>query len=127
MGRRRLDNLGHLHRLRNIGRLRRRLNLFPLDRLRLHPLSLAHGRGLGRGFGWRGGRRDFNEGDLDRRRGFFHLERKMHETHEHEEEDVQHKGPRPESQKGRILPEFIHRGDVVHDPTFFSSFLTRSS
>ena len=89
LGRRCLDDIRHLDRLRNVGRLRRRLNLFPLDRLRLQPLSLAHGRGLGRGFGWRGGRRDFNEGDLDRGRGFFHLERKMHETDEHEKEDVQ--------------------------------------
>ena len=68
-----------------------------------------------------------NEGDLDRGRRFFHVERKMHETHEHEKEDVQHHGPRPESQEGRLLLESIHGSDVVHDPTFFSSFLTRSS
>lgn len=72
-GRRLRNNLGYVNRLRNVGRCQRRLNLFPLDRLRLQPLSLEQGRGLGFGFG-RGRCRDFNEGDLDRWRGFFHVE-----------------------------------------------------
>ena len=128
MGRRLRVDFGHLDRLRNVRRSRCRLNLFPLHRLRLQPLSLEHGRGLGRSFGLGWGRwRDFNEGDLDRRRRLFHVERKMHETDEHEKEDVQQNGPRPESQKGRFLLENVYGGDVVHDPTFFSSFLTRSS
>ena len=73
MGRRCLDNLGYIDRLSNIGRRRRRLNLFPLDRLGWHPLGLEHGRSLDLRFGW-GRCRGFNEGDLDRRRGFFYVE-----------------------------------------------------
>lgn len=96
MGRRR-DDVRHLDRLRNVRRLRRRLNLFPLDGLRLQPLRLEQGRRLRLGDRLRFRRRDFNERDLDRRRRFFHVKRKMHETDEHEKEGVHQNGPRPES------------------------------